>query len=330
VPARRAPSSPASPPVPASGPPGAAEATRRGRSSDIAITSLGRAGLPHLHHQQERRLPGCEVHAITSVYAVRMTRPAQSWCLAGHWRNLRVTRDPQVTPASSLYQGGNITLDGVKPPGGGLAQAPPGVRLRPRSGTNGRHCRSGGNQWEESMRKLLVACAATGSLLLGTAGVAAGQGVAEAATIAHESWRGWRTTKAASASAIAAAVKAHPSCPLSRKCGWIRAACTPALPAHTAVRQYRSPVSIHACPRGAWARARVSWLMHVGVVAAQGSYEESSGSPARADQRFDRPGSPGASPRQVPSSGSYSSRSNTSMSSPSRMSEYGLGPVPRT
>lgn len=32
------------------------------------------------------------------------------------------------------------------------------------------------------MRKLLIACAATGSLPLGTAGVAAGQGVAEAAT----------------------------------------------------------------------------------------------------------------------------------------------------
>ena len=47
-------------------------------------------------------------------------------------------------------------------------------------------------------------------------------------------------------------------------------------------------------------------------------------------QRWDRPGSPGASFRQVPCSGSYSSRSKTYMSSPSRMSEYGLGPEPRT
>jgi len=49
-----------------------------------------------------------------------------------------------------------------------------------------------------------------------------------------------------------------------------------------------------------------------------------------ADQRFDRPGSPAASPRHRPLPGSYSSRSNRSMSSPSRMSEYGLGPLPRT
>ena len=40
-----------------------------------------------------------------------------------------------------------------------------------------------------------------------------------------------------------------------------------------------------------------------------------------ADQRCDRPGSPAASPRHRPRSGSYSSRSNRSMSSPSRMSE---------
>jgi hypothetical protein len=39
------------------------------------------------------------------------------------------------------------------------------------------------------------------------------------------------------------------------------------------------------------------------------------------DQRLSRPGSPGASARQVPRSGSYSSRSNSSMSSPSRISE---------
>ena len=49
-----------------------------------------------------------------------------------------------------------------------------------------------------------------------------------------------------------------------------------------------------------------------------------------AAQRFDRPGSPGARPRHVPCRGSYSSRSNRSMSSPRRMSEYGLGPLPRT
>jgi ABC-2 type transport system ATP-binding protein len=49
-----------------------------------------------------------------------------------------------------------------------------------------------------------------------------------------------------------------------------------------------------------------------------------------AAQRFSRPGSPGASRCHVPRSGSYSSRSNTSMLSPSRMSEYGLAPLPRT
>ena len=49
-----------------------------------------------------------------------------------------------------------------------------------------------------------------------------------------------------------------------------------------------------------------------------------------AAQRFSRPGSPGTSRRHVPCSGSYSSRSNRSMSSPSRMSEYGLAPLPRT
>ena len=43
--------------------------------------------------------------------------------------------------------------------------------------------------------------------------------------------------------------------------------------------------------------------------------------PRAAGQRLSRPGSPGLSARQVPRSGSYSSRSNSSMSSPSRISE---------
>ena len=38
-------------------------------------------------------------------------------------------------------------------------------------------------------------------------------------------------------------------------------------------------------------------------------------------ERFDRPGSPGASRCHTPCSGSYSSRSNSSMLSPSRISE---------
>jgi hypothetical protein len=40
-----------------------------------------------------------------------------------------------------------------------------------------------------------------------------------------------------------------------------------------------------------------------------------------AGQRLSRPGLPGASARQVARSGSYSSRPNSSMSSPSRISE---------
>ena len=57
---------------------------------------------------------------------------------------------------------------------------------------------------------------------------------------------------------------------------------------------------------------------------------DADGNPGRPAQRWDRPGSPGASFRQVPCSGSYSSRSKRYMSSPRRMSEYGLGPEPRT